>query len=229
MVSERPILFSTEMVKSILDGRKSQTRRVVKFPHDSKLGVWEPMWFNSDGATDNHGNPVTVIPHWIMWHTRHGWTVRCPYGVPGDRLWVREAFRSFSQRHVVNHDAKYPSHLHYAHYPDVITIYKADGSDFPAHFYDDKQAHWQPSIHMHRYESRILLEITEVRVQRVQSITREDTEAEGVGCNWQPDSNQMATFQRLWDSINAKRGYGWDANPFVWCISFKVLPNRGEK
>jgi hypothetical protein len=80
---------------------------------------------------------------------------------------------------------------------------------------------WHPSIHMKRSDSRLALRITDVRVQRVQEITHEDAVAEGVGAAWLPDSNQFATFARLWDSINAKRGYLWESNPWVWAISFE--------
>ena len=83
---------------------------------------------------------------------------------------------------------------------------------------------WLPSIHMPRRAVRILLEVVSVRVERVQEISRADTEAEGVGNDWQPDSNQFATFQRLWDSINGRKaGCSWEENPWVWVVEFRRM------
>jgi hypothetical protein len=94
--------------------------------------------------------------------------------------------------------------------------------------YEDKIAFgfvkWRPSIHMPRWASRTLLEVTEVRVERVASIKWDDVIAEGCPDRGLPDNNPMDWFHELWDSINAKRGYGWDINPWVWVISFEVLP-----
>lgn len=206
---ERPILFSSEMVRAILAGRKTMTRRVIK-----------TEWWRCLDPEDDEDRAAAVK--------------QCPYGKPGDRLWVREAFRSFSQRHIKDHDATYPLHQHYAHYPDCITIYRSDGSELP----EGHKQHgigWAPSIHMHRYESRIMLEVVSVRVERLQDITTGDVVAEGVmtpeevaqGAAKYGDKAKGTYTNRpwadLWDSINAKRGHSWQSNPWVWVVEFKRL------
>lgn len=191
-VRERPILFSAAMVRAILDGRKTQTRRVVK-PQpthrlvEPKLGLTIGMdpaddgavWYDADGISP--GRPV-----------------RCPYGRPLDRLWVRESF------------------IRHASIPQLVG-YVADGCEATEHW--EKQS---PSIHMPRRFCRIVLEIADVRVERVQEITEEDAKAEGAP--WEdcwPTYRQ--SFEALWDSINGPRGYGWDANPWVWVVGFRKV------
>ena len=173
-VKERPILFSGEMVRAILDGRKTQTRRVVK-PQPPPLGGF----------------------------------VKNPYGQPGDRLWVRETWAL---------DDKY--------------YYRADGA------VGDRCGKWKPSIHMPRAASRITLEITGVRVERLQEITISDIYAEGAitdeWLEWRDDvsgvgmpagsriENERDVWEKLWDSINGKT-YPWKSNPWVWVIEFKRI------
>lgn len=180
-MKERPILFSGDMVRAILAGTKTQTRRVIKpQPHDN----WE------------NERP-------------------CPYGVPGDRLWVRETWRDDS------FDWEWGTQTKYSYRADY-----ADGKGGGA---------WRPSIHMPRGASRILLEITGVRAERLQIITESDMQAEGI-VPVMVDSGGMTPwgdgidvprydwpFIDLWDNLNAKRGYGWDVNPWVWVIEFKPL------
>lgn len=154
---ERPILFSGEMVRAILAGRKTQTRRVI-------------------------------------------WAIRrvtgCPYGEPGDRLWVRERFYVQPELWAEGHG---PQPVEYA----------ADVAD--PRMVEDYVG--KPSIHMPRWASRITLEITGRRMQRVQDISEADAAAEGVG--------SREEFAALWDAINVKRGYAWVTNPLVWVIEFK--------
>jgi len=177
---ERPVLFSGPMVRAILEGRKSQTRRVVKPqpPHGIK-SVYAPI-------TRDPGNWQGVASDDLI-----GWYGRCPYGIPGDRLWVRETFQRARGGFQ----------------------YRADGITTPRA--------WKPSIFMPRTASRITLEVTGVRVERLQDISEKDARAEGVDaapCFCIP-------YRRLWDSLNAKRGFGWEKNPWVWCISFsKAAP-----
>ena len=126
----------------------------------------------------------------------------CPYGRPGDLLWVREAFCTRTP-------AK----------DRAWVEYKADGS---------KIYTWRPAIHMPRWASRLTLRLTEVRVQRVQEITDADAAAEGVVPTAE-DTDQIfgayvRAFARAWDAINAKRGYGWEANPWIWALSYVVEP-----
>ncbi len=98
--------------------------------------------------------------------------------------------------------------------------YRADFDDIPAQ--KESWTKWKPSIHMFRKDSRILLEITDIRVERVQDISRVNACAEGVANNY-PGIDTILTFHKLWDTINAKRGYGWEVNPWVWVIEFKIL------
>ena len=196
------------MVRAILEGRKSQTRRVVKSPIGSLagLGFWGYDTTVSDGATT------------AMFGDQLGYTrarVRCPYGQSGDRLWVRETF----------------TRLWFEPGDGWQTFYKAD--DNLDYVRDAAVGLWHPSIHMPRAYSRITLEITDVRVEQVQEVSEADAEAEGVtrelrGPRMYPGTNaarilesHQAAFARLWDAINAKRGYGWDSNPWVWVISFR--------
>lgn len=140
--------------------------------------------------------------------------IKCPYGGIGDRLWVRETWR------VIANEERYG------------IVFKDGGIKFfegqTTYKIEDK---WRPSIFMPRWASRITLEITGLRVERVKTITDADCEAEGVrpsvdgnGYDWRHNENGWhRTFRQLWDSLNAKRGYGWDTNPFVWVIEFKNL------
>ncbi|MFA5324307.1 MAG: hypothetical protein WC373_16650 [Smithella sp.] len=195
-MKERPILFSGEMVRAILAGRKTQTRRVVK-P--------QPKWIadpNIPFKTDD-ANPKGII--------------KCPYGQPGNFLWVRETWATWSS---LNHLA--PSGIR----PKPALEYKADGCLTISGGKIADRGKWRPSIHMPRWASRITLEITDVRVERVQDISEYDAECEGAetaspkeatGARFRP------AFHDLWDSINAKRGLGWNANPWIWCLTFVVV------
>jgi hypothetical protein len=189
-MSERPILFSGEMVRAILDGRKTQTRRVLKSP-----------------------DPTCYDPR----------PYRQEYEV-GMCLWVRECWWKM---------------------PHVTARMLRDGADtWPEVSYDatlteadrDQWKEWgwkkKPSIHMPRAYSRLSLEVLSVRVERLRDITEGDAKAEGVkpllGDSWTPGKvsvvcTAVEEYQRLWDSINEKRGFGWDANPWVWVIEFKKL------
>jgi hypothetical protein len=186
------------MVRAILDGRKTQTRRVVK-PQPKHI-----EWFEHQGGwcakvRESPGTPDE--PAYEM--------VRCPYGVPGDRLWVRETWYG----------------------PGLYGLrFRADNEhNKPPH------ARWKPSIHMPRWASRITLEVTGVRVERVREIRPTDVIWEGVEPEEIPgyigfdggqppeldEAGTIAKFRDLWDSINAKRGFGWDENPWVWVVEFK--------
>ena len=215
-MKERPILFSGPMVRAILAGRKTQTRRVVKvgamkpdelaFVFDDERGQWE----------------VGLLADQGRW--AHAWWARCPYGAPGDRLWVRETFASFRAegQPVTPRDARYVV------LRDGAQVY-ADGKTYPplaayaAGAFDAIK--WRPSIHMPRWASRITLEVVSVRVERLQSITEEDARAEGVEPNVlhvlaKTGTDHLASFELLWDRINGKRA-PWDSNPWVWAVEFR--------
>lgn len=184
MTKERPILFSSEMVQAILDGRKTQTRRIVKpEPH---AGVrWSPVVVEGYGGwTDGHGRPL-----------------RGRYGAPGDRLWVKETWRTAAE------------FLSQCTGPKDI-CYRASASEFRSEF----GPKWRPSIFMPRWASRITLEITEVRAQRLQNISPADAESEGVACVL-GQAGAIAHFRQLWNRVNGPQS--WDMNPWVWAISFR--------
>ena len=212
-MKERPILFSGPMVRALLDGSKTQTRRVLKVPHENPLGKWEVLpWGGPNGGRTRDGK--TVPYQNVIGHTRTGEIIACPYGQPGDRLWVREA-------HYLTDDGD----TEYAVYAaDDLATYQhlrsidALPSDFPA---DVKAQHrrLRPSIHMPRWASRLTLEITSVRVERLQNISNEDARAEGPAGH--PDG-PLHAFRSLWALINGPDS--WAANPWVWAISFRRLP-----
>ncbi len=187
---ERPILFSSPMVRALLAGTKTQTRRLVK------PGVLDEGW-------------PAVAPLAIA-----SAADRCPYGAHGDRLWVRETFNTIGGRH----------------------FYRAAAA---------KCNRWKPAIHMPRAASRLDLDVTGVRVERLQDITEEDVIAEGVQLavteegrpliaaltpyqpgkpirDWTIADYWRSEYACLWDAINGKRaGADWASNPWVWVVSFK--------
>jgi hypothetical protein len=207
-MKERPIIFNGEMVRAILDGRKTQTRRVMKPQPPYRFGspflTTTGVWIFS----------LTTAGDFPMWKNY----LKCPYGLPGDRLWVRETWAKRSDCEDGSDKAK-----HYLHYK---ATYKGGNLLDEWHAYDK----WRPSIHMPRWASRITLEIVNVRVERVQEISETDATEEGFSASYgwceasnchEANSFAWEHFQNLWDSINAKRGFGWDANPWVWVIEFK--------
>ena len=205
-MSEKPILFNGDMVNAILDGRKTQTRRVIK-PQPVSQGMksygeaWK--WKQDNGGFSGATLQQLIAPTGLLYH--------CPYGVPGDHLWVRETWQAQTIDGLWWHE-----------------IAKEDRSNFnwaitnlvnPA--FETIPPKWLPSIHMPRWASRITLEITDVRVERVQDISGDEAIAEGIIFDeeWQIPRN---VFGDLWDSINAKRGHSWESNPWVWIVEFKV-------
>jgi len=211
-MSEHPIIFSGPMMRAILAGKKTQTRRVLKV------------------------QPLDIIPmegeyagtRWMVLMSREpnrGKVMRCRFGDPGDRLWVRETWRHYANEYC---DGKTFAHVKYAADEAKRVIDISHIEDPPVRSWWNTGRHpWQASIFMPRWASRLLLEITDVRVQRVQEITGEDCEAEGMTafCDdgvHDPGDAMYAQFRDLWDSINAKRGYPWSLNPWVWAISFRV-------
>lgn len=191
-MKERPILFSSSMVRAILDGSKTQTRRVVKQDREGLLDC-EPH------------------PAWdAFWQC-----VACPYGKPGDRLWVRETFAIVPRTAYARSDGVQqtlrPDDDHDA------AIYRAGWDRSNGGF------RWRPSIHMPRWASRILLEIADVRVERLQDISEADAKAEGAH-NHKYNGLDLAyarAYSDLWESINGPDS--WAANPWVWVVEFRRI------
>lgn len=210
-MKERPILFSGPMVRAILDGRKTQTRRVVKFPSDG--GEQKYLGMNGCGLH-------VFAPGGPGW----GGEMYCPYGQVGDRLWVRETWMETCDRDTLEPNGKV---IYRATWVGPGPV-KCDGDGFTVWNKDGTAASpWRPSIHMPRWASRLTLEITGVRVERLQDISEADTIAEGVqidviaGDDGFRCSNAKGCFQELWESINGQGS--WDANPWVWVVGFKVV------
>jgi hypothetical protein len=216
---ELPILFSGAMVRALLDASKTQTRRVVKLPHDNPLGQWEPTIIGGpNGGRTAAGETVPLQGG--IWHTRTGDCLMCPHGQPGDRLWVRETLK-FVDTPTTRHD-----HVLYA--ADDVRVPRETGLvDWACDGMAFGFANSVPSIHMPRWASRISLEVTGVRVERLQDISEDDAYAEGAFAgayeydNGEGTETARESFQCLWDSLNAARGYGWDANPWVWVVEFR--------
>lgn len=213
-IKERPILFSAPMVRALMDGSKTQTRRILKGSTEFK-GPYSPAYLEQHKESE-------------------GWKRICPHGKPGDRLWVREAWQS-----LCDHDHLKPSEI-------------PPGSDvqYPA-TYDGWVSKRRPAMFMPRWASRILLEIVDVRVERLQDISEEDARGEGLkaltkdgqtikygipdrdgfpgtdddGWPWREwEQDPRKSYRKLWESINGPGS--WDANPWVWVIEFKKVEEK---
>lgn len=240
MPRERGVIFAAPMIRALKAGLKTQTRRVVKLPPaPNHLGQWEPTTIGGPGLRDSAGKPVHVPEQPAIWHTRTGKCIACPYGSVGDRLWVRETW-SDSALHV---------------YPVPNAWYRADFDEyadpatnsghgtgctgnradcFACAAERDGAFKWRPSLFMPRHLSRITLEITNVRVERLQDISEADAWAEGLrrfthpdhGTVYEIEGEQFGDPRRAyefgWQGINGKRkGARWEDNPFVWCLTFR--------
>jgi hypothetical protein len=221
-MKERPILFSAPMVRGLLNDTKTQTRRLIKpQPYVDPQGNF--CWNGWNYGQDFSGPHIQAIASPLP-SSRTG-RVLCPYGKPGDRLWVRETWGMFK---------KTPdNHVH--------ACVRGDGrpSGFEPHYratdtWEMPVGAWRPSIHMPRWASRITLEITEVRVERLQDISVADAIAEGIESEpgtahwknydtspggWRYWESPIQSYRTLWNSINGPDA--WDANPWVWAVSFE--------
>ena len=205
-IKERPILFLAPMVRAILEGRKTVTRCPVK-------------------ATKAHADGFMMLDHGKGWwpyntfgdftsdHEGMEYPIACAYGKPGDRLWVREAW----------------ARIRVAQAPDQEWVVYREGDNRT-----DYGGPWKPGIHMFRRDSRILLEITDVRVERLQDISDKEIEAEGIDldaladgqdrydmCHAGSGADGRPTLRTAWRDLWESTGGDWDANPWVWCVSFK--------
>ncbi len=217
-MKERPILFSAPMVRAILAGTKTQTRRVVKPRKDRDMGC-------------------TLAPHEIAGEVNAGRYRNCPYGQPGDRLWVREGFKPVASGAVkdgygeVRYGFAYKADnaTIWAERPTTIHDLTGQPPTGPMQF---KERAWKPSIHMPKRASRIMLDVTGVRVERLHALSDADALAEGIDTESEvydegeslqaagsPASPERYTFATLWRSINGDSS--WEANPWVWVVEFR--------
>lgn len=237
-MKERPILFSAPMVRALLDGSKTQTRRIVK-PQPVELPD-----FNRGGLSINVGGAKYQTFNPEMY--RH----RCPYGKAGDLLWVRETWRhtasSLDEARAITDDIMSGSAVDWrADYVERL-IKTGEFTREDAEVSSDFET-WKPSIHMPRWASRIMLEIINVRIEQLQGISEDDAEAEGIEGINQPTGGDdyqdywrnygmsdkqsdgwpwftgdcIASYKSLWESINGAGS--WNANPWVWVVEFKVI------
>lgn len=237
-MKERPILFQGAMVRALLAGTKTQTRRLLK-PQPELAIIGDRAADALRKLQDAGIAPKGEQPRWRWdgcfyprWpNSLHDLS---PYGVPGDRLWVRETFkiRDYScdeEPQEDGHECRDHCKQTYVYYratprvgyrpkPDGARITYLDESTLLTEWYERD---WRPSIYLPRWASRITLEVTEVRVQRLQEISEEDARAEGVDWSMHGRSGRD-NFRDLWDAINGKRA-PWSSNPWLWVISFKRL------
>ena len=213
-MTERPIIFSGLMVRAILDGTKTMTRRILSPRYTADVVVWHP-----DGDGDWIGMDPDTSAEWVLRHYPAGWGahrhpkirgVVCPYGQPGAaRLWVRETWAL---------DPRAPE-------GSEVAVYRA--TDKAA-----REKSWRPSIYMPRWASRLTLEVVGVRVERLHAITDADILAEGVTvelarehCPGVQIATPRGAWAACWNRINGKRpGAAWAANPWVWVIEFRRAP-----
>ncbi|WP_413534328.1 hypothetical protein [Rahnella inusitata] len=208
-MKERGMIFNSEMVRAILDGRKTQTHRIVKpQPELTKSSgfSWKGAVFGS-GSDDHETN-------------RNFAHVKCPHGKPGDRIWVREAFRVMGCATDVAR-LMYKASERNSFTESTRTVSVGECTKQPSQ-------NWTPSIHMPRWASRILLEITDVRVERLQAITLGDICKE-IGCglyDFRPATYGFQVWEELWESIYGEGS--WTADPWVWVIEFKRIEGGAE-
>ena len=196
-MTEHPIIFSGPMVRAILEGRKTMTRRVIK-PQPT---LTRNCGFEWKGEVYGQGSDdVGTNRNFCRW--------ACPYDQQDARLWVRETFQTLE-------DFAIKGACYYRADGETVTAL-IEGSEY------DLSHKWHPSIFMPRRASRILLEVTAVRVERLWDISEDDAKAEGAP--WEDCwMSYRQSFESLWGFLNANRGYGWDANPWVWVIEFRRI------
>lgn len=250
-MAERPILFQGAMIRALLAGTKSQTRRAIKPQPPAECGI-HYMLGNESWLPHEKRSPLRHT--WEAWggplyrdrpakHLCGSHDVRCPYGAPGDRLWVRESF-AFTDAH----EPKYEGSIEYRADNKCMAVSSNELFDVP-HNCDPRpfDGPWSPSIHMPRWASRILLEVTEVRAQRLQEISEVDAVAEGLTFSAQArksescmgiyecrmpdglvhfDASAVSLYRKLSEQINGAGS--WDANPWVWAVSFRQAAPQGR-
>lgn len=200
-MKDRPILFSGQMVRAILEGRKTQTRRIVKpQPRVLNNGMWYVPFKNEINWIFNY-----ILGDKVMAYAKF------PYGKVGDRLWVRETFHEYSHGILYRADMPMRWDAENTEHGEAVTLKAEDYK-------------WKPSIFMPRWASRITLEITGVRVERLNDISEEDAIAEGI--THRTMNCPKVEFRHLWESINGEGS--WDENPWVWVIEFKRVKTLSQ-
>lgn len=231
----KPIIMGAESVRAILDGRKTMTRRVVnpKYKQDEfgfnvctnkETGEQWVEKADEDGGDFEDGTRIVL----------------CPYGKVGDRLWVREEWKPGAWSNDGRVAIDYRASPELTHTPWICMEDQADNyiprwlneiSEIGLIPNQDGRYEWEPgkspfkwkrAMYMPRFASRIILEITDIRVERVQDITEEDALKEGFH-NYGTDVDTLDAFCEVWQKLNAKRGYPWESNPLVWCLEFKKI------
>lgn len=195
-MKEHPILFSGQMVRAILEGRKTMTRRVCKVSPEYRF---KGLMTHSL----NNAPPFKLSATFVEPNTNSGVLLDCPYGQVGDHLWVRETWAKDYDDSSVRYmaDIKHPDKANYA---------------------NRTRRGWKLSIYMPRAFSRITLEITKIRTERLQEITQKDAMKEGYDFSASGSASAIEWFKTLWDSINGKK-YPWESNPWVWVIEFRRI------
>lgn len=239
-VKERPILFSGPMVRAILDGKKTQTRRIISKNNSTACGhrrLYDHLlWDRGVHPDRGYSKDGWEYLHVAAWNPADGpspkndkdllWYRVRSAREPGTMLWVRESFCLLDQDHWW--DYRKPKDFKYS----IGRGYRANGCAYRAETDSDGDDirkgygyKWTPSIHMPRWASRLTLEITSVRVQRVQEISEDDAQAEGVEWNNTPmrfgHTCAKSAYAALWDEINGAGS--WESSPWVWALTFKVL------
>jgi len=222
-MKERPILFSAPMVRAVLSGTKTQTRRVVK-PQPMQIGLSPDM---RKITTPYNGDGEFLAA-----------ALTCPYGKPGDRLWVRETWQYYDWtddgepciRYAADNATAWPETSTEEWGEKMQDVWAAlSMNENYAIDMAARDRRWRPSIHMPRWASRITMEVTGVKVERLQDISEADAMAEGIVSAGDGNGFQLAdtthymgaardSYASLWQSINGPGS--WDANPWVWCVSF---------
>lgn len=243
-MTDRPIIFSAPMVRALMDGRKTQTRRLLSLPTKTHsggpiyerpdMGRWAATTHGGEGCftvgKDSSRLPVPERPG--LWHQTTGTCVVAQYDV-GDRLFVREAF---SVRGVYSDvvEVGYRAHENAGHTQFVEQWPVASAVDGKGKGPAVTWPLYKPSIHMPRWASRITLMVTDVRVERLQDISESDALAEGIGqhgrffglsdADWDDaELTAQAAFRRLWNSLHAAPGTTWEANPWLIAVTFEVI------
>lgn len=228
-IKETPILMQTDMGKAIYDDLKTQTRRVINIPKQGRIkrghyvmpnetnpkgGV--SICFDTSGLAD-----FKVLP--------------CPYGQVGDRLWVRETHYRYGYwvRNGITKTGRQQWRFHEIKLYDNFRYYENPPDEVKPNSHRNAGWYKRSAIFMPKKYARLWLEITDIRVERLQDITEDDAKAEGVFVlydQYQRETKNYPVFDYgvyawYWDKLNIKRGYGWDINPWVWVILFKLLRN----